>query len=134
MFKYGPHCNGCDSNCKIEIKALGSGIATINDTEIYFGYSQNTKTSDDIIYRTQKICKHLCKHYNTQSNTKNSFTLKSDIHCDGCDKQCKITCEPKNGHWVKIGEIRTPGTHTSQYNALLHGLKICKQCQHYKTR
>ncbi len=125
MYKLGPHCNGCNQNC--DIYALSFGCIVIGDTRVHCSAHDNTYDFG------LNLCK-LCVHYDTQTDDKKTFELKSDIRCNGCAENCKITCDPKKQFWVKIGNMRTPGTHVSEHAAMLHGLNICRMCKHNKTK
>ena len=125
MYEYGPHCNGCNQNC--DIYALSFGCVVIGETRVHCSAHDNTEDFG------LNLCK-LCVHYDTKTPGKKTFELKPDIHCNGCAKNCKITCDPTKQFWVKIGDMHTPGAHVSEHAAMLHGLNVCKRCKKYKTK
>ena len=125
MYEYGPHCNGCNQNCKIHTLSLGCVV--IGESNVHCSAHDNTENFGLNLFK-------LCVHYNTNTPNKKTFELKSDIRCNGCEENCKITCNPDKQNWVKIGDMYTPGTHVSKHAAMLHGLNICRRCEKYRTK
>ncbi len=127
MFEYGPHCNGCDTKCKIDIE-------NVSETRIGEQKVPNHKRLDtnQQLLHTYQICIKLCQYYGNKSKTPKTFAPKQKVYCDGCEQNCVITCDEK--YWLLINDQHFPGTHHSKYDALLQGLQITKLCKHRTTR
>lgn len=126
MFEYGPHCNGCNTHCKIERKSCTRTL--INGIEI--NHKEIRNTADKQIMYAQQLCENLCGNYGLPNAPKNAtFHIKENLTCDGCKERCPITCNPEKSNWVKIGDMHTPGAHASVHDALLYGTQYVKLCK-----
>lgn len=125
MYEHGPHCTGCNQQCKITIGTVT--YVMIGDQKIR--HTEKRGMDESVLYGL-KIANNLCANRGKNTPEQKHFELSTNIHCDKCDKKCLITYNPEKNNWVSIGEKTTPGTHATKYDALLHGLKICKLCRH----